>query len=168
MFGGSESVARFMPLLIIGFALIMCPACRTPEGPGGDSLASIQVSSDDYLAIARAISKQFQEAGYQPTPLPSNRGMKMMFEKEGTTKDSVLYSDWSFATPWYRAKIDITPLRTDSGPRTYLVTCNVFRVLNRGERHFEEEHRLRSARRAYFQGLLDQAKAEVASPGISE
>lgn len=150
-------------LLLLACAVTLCSACRTAKGPGADSLASIQVTADEPLAVARAVSKAFQDAGFTPEPQPPDRSrdMRMVFEKEGTTGDTVLFGDWTFKRVWYRAKVRISSMPREAGPRTYLVTCDVFRVYSRGDKHFEEEHRLKSAKRSYYQEILDSAKAQV-------
>lgn len=141
--------------------LVACGCKTSQEGPGSGSLAAVMVKAGEPLAVARAVSEVFQEAGYQPTPVPANRSreMRMVFEKEGTAKDTLMYGGWSFESLWYRVKIRISPL--DAATKTYLVTCDVFRVHHRGDRHFEEEQRLKSAKRGSFRELLEQAKKRV-------
>jgi hypothetical protein len=109
------------------------------------------------LEIARAVSEVFQSAGYDPVPLPPGRGTRLQFDRQGSLGATVIYGDWSSKDIWYRAKIKINSLDAE----THLVTCDVFRVLHRGDPHFEEEHRLSSLKKGSYQKLLDEAKSRL-------
>ncbi len=143
------------------FSLALCllTGCKSTKAPGTDSLAAIHVKGHTELEIARAVSEVFQAAGYQPTPLPPARGTRMQFERQGSLGATVIYGDWSSKDVWYRAKIKINRLDTD--PDTFVVTCDAFRVLHRGDPHFEEESRLSSLKKGSYQELLDKAKARL-------
>lgn len=137
--------------------------CNSTKAPGTDSLAAIHVKGRTPLEIARVVSEVFQSSGYQPSVLPPSRGFRMQFEKQGSLGATVIYGDWSSKDIWYRAKIKINRLETETGtePETYVVTCDAFRVLHRGDPHFEEEHRLTSLKSGPYQELLDKAKARL-------
>ena len=81
----------------------------------------------------------------------------MVFEKVGSTGDTVIHGDWSMKKLWYRAKIEIE----SRGPDAYLVKCDAFRVFDHGESHFEEERKLSGIKRGIYQDLLDAAKAKL-------
>jgi hypothetical protein len=144
-----------LPLLLVGLA-----GCKstTPIAADG-ALAWVEIEDQDPLDIARAVSQTFQEAGYQPVPLPRNNDLRLQFEKAAGAGTAVLYSDWSLKKVWYRARIELK--RQDAN--TFLVTCNAFRVNERGDPHFEEEKKLSSLRRSPYQELLDQAKQKLNS-----
>lgn len=137
-----------------------CKSTKPTTGPGANSLASIEVQGHTALEIARAVSSTFKAAGYEAISQPQNDELRMQFEKPASTGASILYSDWSFKEIWTRLRIKF--IKTDE--RSYVVTCNAFRVNERGSAHFEEEHRLTGMSRGPYQELLDQAKAKLAAP----
>jgi hypothetical protein len=138
-----------------------CKSTKPKTGPGADSLASIEVQGHTALEVARAVSETFKAAGYEAIPLQQNDDLRMQFEKPAGTGQSILYSDWSFKPIWFRVRIRF--IKTDAG--SYVVTCNVWRVNERGDPHFEEEHKLSGMKRGPYQDLLDQAKAKLVAPG---
>jgi hypothetical protein len=140
------------------FCCLLVLGCKTAKtGPGADSLASIDIQGHTPLEIARAVSETFKGAGYEAIPVPPSDDLRMQFEKKGGTGSALLYSDWSFQPIWYRARIKL--IRT--GADTVVVTCNAFRVNERGSAHFEEEHKVSGMSKGTYQDLLDQAKAKV-------
>jgi hypothetical protein len=148
---------------LLAAALGLLCGCNSTKAPGTDSLAAIHVKGRTPLEVARVLSEVFQSAGYQPTALPPSRGFRLQFERQGSLGATVMYGDWSSKDVWYRAKIKINRLETDTDTEsdTYVVTCDAFRVLHRGDPHFEEEHRLTSMKSGPYQDLLDKAKARL-------
>jgi len=138
-----------------------CKSTKLKTGPGADSLASVEVQGHTALEVARAVSETFKTAGYEAIPLPQNDDLRMQFEKPAGKGASILYSDWSFKPIWYRARIRL--IKTEAG--SYIVTCNVWRVNDRGNPHFEEEHKLPGMQGGPYQELLEQAKAKLTAPG---
>ena len=134
--------------------------CKTPEA-AGDNLAGVKVHGHSVLEVARAVSESFQGAGFAPVPLPETPmgENRMMFDKRGSTTDSAIWGDWSSGVYW-RAKIKLEPQTAD----TVLVTCNAYRVLEKGSKHFEEEHKLTSMKRAPYQKLLENARDSLNPP----
>src|SRR4030095_7854538 len=124
------------------------------------ALAWAEIKDRSPLEIARAVSETFKQAGFEPIPLPRNDELKMQFEKVGGSGTALLYSDWSFKPVWHRARIKFAKTSTD----TYMVTCNVFRVINRGDPHFEEEQKVLHG--GPYQDLMDKVKAEL-NPGTN-
>lgn len=133
--------------------------CKSPEGPGSDSLAAVEIEGHSFLEVARTTSQVFQKAGFTPAPLPPSKEeqRKLVFERPGTGGDSLLYGDWSGGTIWYRAKVTFTEM----GPDKQLVRCDAYRVLEKGSRHFEEEHKLSRMKAGAYQKLLDQVKTTL-------
>jgi hypothetical protein len=137
-----------------------CKSTKLKTGPGADSLASIEVQGHTALEVARAVSETFKAAGYEAIPLPQNDDLRMQFEKRAGTGASILYSDWAFKPIWHRVRIKF--IKTEAG--SYVVACNVWRVNERGDPHFEEEHKLPGMQGGPYQELLEQAKAKLAAP----
>ncbi len=154
----SQAIQRAGWILSVFICCLLSLGCKTTKsGPAADSLASIEIQGHAPLEVARAVSETFKAAGYEAIPLPPNDDLRMQFEKKGGTGSSILYSDWSFQPIWYRARIKL--IRT--GADTVIVTCNAFRVNERGSAHFEEEHKVSGMSKGTYQDLLDQAKAKV-------
>jgi len=142
--------------------LLSCWGCKsTKPEPPTDSLAFVEIKGKTPLEIARAISDVFREANYLPARPVANHKMMLMFEKEGTTGDFLMYGDWSSNKPWYRVKLNVK----DLGPETQLVECDAFRVIGHGDPRFEEETKLSHFKRKPYQELLDQVKERLT--GIS-
>lgn len=149
----------FWVLLCMGFCVGVMGCKSTPKGvAGSDSLASVIITNRTMLEVAKATSEVFQEAGFMTVPLPQNNDNVLVFEKEGSAGDLVLYGDWSGKRLWYRAKVRFSPM----GPDTRLVTCDLYRVRNHGEEHFEEAQRLEHSKRGTYQDLLNKVKARLA------
>jgi len=123
--------------------------------PDVNALAFVEIHGHEALEVARAVSEVFREAAFRPAPLAPNKVMKLVFEKEATMTDSVVYGDWS-GKVWYRVKISIeTP-----DLNVHLVKCDAYRVVGHGDPRFEEETRI-SFRKGPYQELLDKVKARL-------
>jgi hypothetical protein len=153
-------VGWLLAALLCCFLVTACKSTKPKTGPGADSLASIEVQGHTALEVAHAVSETFKAAGYEAIPLPQNDELRMQFEKPAGTSTSILYGDWSFKPIWYRVRIKFIKMEAGS----YVVTCNVWRLNERGSPHFEEEHRLSGMKRGPYQDLLEQAKAKLAAP----
>src|SRR5882724_3886073 len=143
-----------MFLASIGFG------CKSPNAPATDSLASIAIKGKTPLEIARAISEVFKEAHYVAARPAANHKMMLMFEKEGSTGDMVVYGDWSSNKPWYRVKLNIKSLDAE----TQLVECDAYRVTEHGDPRFEEEKRLTRFKKGAYQDLLNRVKDRLSGP----
>ena len=132
-----------------------CQSSRT--GPGSDSLAAVEVQGRTPEEITAAVTAVFKGAGYQAMPVPRSNEWRLQFEKQAGSGSDILYSDWSLTPIWYRARIKVA--RTATG--SYLVTCNVVRVNERGSLHFEEETPLSNRSRGPYQALLDEARSRL-------
>lgn len=131
--------------------------CRSPQGPGHESLAAVVISGPTPLETARAVSEVFQTAGYKPLPLADNKDMRLVFDKPAGAIATVLYGDWSPNKVWSRVKIRIIGL--DEGRQ--LVTCDLCRVTDHGDAHFEVEHKVSHAKKGPYRDLLNQVKARA-------
>jgi hypothetical protein len=154
---------RLKHAIILALAGLLAALCLTAcsstkaKAPVTDSLAAIEVKGRSLMEVARALSETFQEAGFNPVPVAPGRDTRLVFERPGSTKDTVVYGDWSLTRLWYRAKLRIT--RTD--PDTQLVTLDAFRVFSHGEAHFEEEKKLGKMSRGTYQEILEKAKVKL-------
>jgi hypothetical protein len=143
-------------------ALLVAGGCQSPSPvPNCNSLACVEIIRHAPMDIARTVSAVFTEAGYQVAPLPPNNQMMLMFEREGSTGETLAYGDWSGKKPWKRVRIHIKRV----GEEKSRVECDVYRVLDHGDPRFEEEAKLTSLKRKPYQELLDQVKARLEQPG---
>ncbi|MGA2864659.1 MAG: hypothetical protein ABSF95_09240 [Verrucomicrobiota bacterium] len=158
-------VAQIPPLLRRAAWLAVCAclggACQSPKAPGHESLAAVLISGQTPLTTARAVSDVFQKAGYTPVPLPPNKDTRLVFEKPGGALATVLYGDWEANKVWYRVKVRIDALGAD----LQLVTCDVFRVLDHGDAHFEQEQKVTPLKKGPYRHLLNQVKARAGGAG---
>jgi len=156
IFSTSSALIPAALLLVIAS---LGPGCKSKPPPPSKSLAYVEIKGKAPLEIARAISAVFKEARYVPARLPPNHDMMLMFERQGNTGDMLLYGDWTSNKPWYRVKLSIKTLDSE----TQLVECEVFRVKEYGDPKFEEETKLTHSKKGHFQELLDQVKQRLDS-----
>jgi hypothetical protein len=78
---------------------------------------------------------------------------RLVFEKEGTGMNTLVYGDWSPGKVWIRVKVFLHDL---SSAQQVLLECDAYMVGQRGDPHFEEEHKLTSIHRGRYQDLLDE------------
>jgi hypothetical protein len=97
----------------------------------------------------------FKQHGYQAS---RSKTSELVFEKEGTDMDTLVYGDWSPKKVWVRVKVHVYDL---SSVQQVLLECDAFMVVDHGDTHFEEEHELTSVRRGRFQDLLDEVSQRL-------
>jgi len=131
--------------------------CHSLKGPGHESLAAVVISGPTPFETARAVSEVFQKAGYKPLPLADNKDMRLVFEKPAGAMATVLYGDWAPNEVWSRVKVRIAGL--DEG--RLLVTCDLYRVTDHGDAHFEVEHKVSPVKKGPYRDLLNQVKARA-------
>jgi len=102
------------------------------------------------VEIEAATQKVFAEHGYQEA---RSKGSQLVFEKEGTGMNTLVYGDWSPKTVWVRVKVYVQDL---SSVQQVLLECDAYMVAEHGDTHFEEEHKLTAVHRGRFQDLLDE------------
>jgi hypothetical protein len=153
----ARSFGTWWCVLALGVGLFGA-GCKSTKVPGVDALVSIHIDGQEPLAIARAVSAGFKAEGFEAVVLPpGGQDYRMQFERQGSLTTTLVWGDWSSKDIYYRAKVKI--IRVDSN--RHLVTCDVFRVLHRGDKHFEEEHALYGMNSGPYQDILKRAKAEL-------
>jgi hypothetical protein len=155
--GGAGRVG-FPPLAAV---VMLCgwlgAGCGSLKGPGQGSLAAVVISGPTPFETARAVSEVFQQAGYKPVPLPDNRDLRLEFEKPAGAMANFLYGGWHPNKVWLRVKLRIATL--DEGSQ--LVTCDLYRVTDHGDPHFEAERKVSPAKKRPYRALLEQVKARA-------
>lgn len=140
---------------------VLAGGCASAHKLDTDSGAAVMVEGQPPLEVAKAVSAVFKEAGFTSVPVPAAQGSRtqyrLIFERRAGAGDTILYGDWSLKQNWFRAKVRIA----QQAQRKYLVTCDAFRVLNRGDAHFEDEKRISRGNHSQYQKLLEQAVAKL-------
>lgn len=147
-----------LALLCVAWSIAGCKSTPPPSAEG--ALAWVEIRDREAIEIARAVSDAFQKDGYKPVPLPRNPDLRLKFEKPASSGTSILYSDWSFKRIWLRAQVELKRLDTN----TFMVTCNAFRVNEKGDPHFEEEDRITAMGRGPYQDLLNAVRDQLNPP----
>lgn len=145
-----------MLVWLLLMALTGCKSAPTPTA-ANDAMAWVAIKGKEPLEIARTVSEVFKNAGYEAIPLPKNKDFKLKFEKPAGAGTSVLYSDWSFKQLWWRALVEIKQDKED----TCVVTCNAFRVNERGDPHFEEQKKVTKVGSGPYKDLLNEVKKRL-------
>jgi hypothetical protein len=155
-------IIHYRPLILVALLAVLPglvgAGCHStaPSRPDVDSLAFIEVRGHSSVETARVLSEVFREAGYMPVAQSPTKSMSLVFERPGTTTESVFYGDWS-GKVWYRVKIKIETPDADLN----LVKCDTYRIVGHGDPRFEEETKV-SFGKGKYQELLDRAQARLA------
>lgn len=146
-------VTRVLTLLLVAVGLLTGCASKTPRPVAAAGHAAfVEVSSRSAQEVSLITTAVFRDAGY--TPMHAS-GSELAFERKGSTWNTILHGDWSDGKIWYRARIYIQSY--DAGK--YLVSGDLFRVIDKGDAHFEEERK--ASGRGELQELLKQVKARA-------
>ena len=105
--------------------------------------------------IESATQDVFQGHAYQVT---RSRPGEFVFEKQGSSMNTLMYGDWSPGKVWVRVKVYLREL---GAPNEILLECDAFMVNNYGDVRFEEEYKLSKMRRGAYQDLLEEVKKKV-------
>lgn len=141
-----------LPLIWLG--------CQSHPGPGGSSghLASVLITNQPSLRVEQMTRAVFTAHDYK-TARPKTG--ELMFEKEGTGMNSFVYGDWTGKKVWVRAKVFIKEI---AASQQVLLACDGYMVVDHGDAHFEEEHKLTGMHRGRFQELLDEINQRLKFP----
>jgi len=137
-------------LLLAGCKSTSSSQPKPADGTSSSRLASTVIKGHSVLEVAKATQRVFLENGYVKAP---SQSANLVFEKQGTTWNTLVYGDWSNKPVWVRVKAYIREL---GSPEEVLLDCDAFMVVERGDAHFEEEHKLTKLRRGTYQELLDK------------
>ena len=120
-----------------------------PSDPSGH-LASVLITNQPITRVEQVTRAVFTAHDYQ-TARPKLG--QLIFEKEGTGMNTFVYGDWSDKKVWIRAKVFVQEL---TSPQQVLLACDGYAVVDHGDAHFEEEHKLTAVHRGRFQDLLNE------------
>ena len=150
---GSGSI-RLCPLGLC--LLVAASGCQsTHSSTPSTRLASVIIEDRSMAQIESATQGVFQGHAYQAARSGS---ADFVFEKAGTSMDTLMYGDWTPGAVWVRVKVYLRQL---GSPNEILLECDAFMVNNHGDTRFEEEHKLSKMRRGPYQDLLEEVKKRV-------
>ena len=75
--------------------------------------------------------------------------------------NTLVYGDWSEKKAWVRARLFITAFE---GVQQVELGCDGYMVIDHGDAHFEEEHKLTWVHRGRFQELLNEISQSLKFP----
>ena len=142
--------------LVLAVGLVLAAGCKSTPRPAPDRLASVLIESRGADQIQLVTMAVFREAGWRAI---SPAGDQMVFERKASSLDTVFYGDWLGGVVWLRAKVELRVLDM----RRIILAGDVYRVIDKGNRHFEEEKKVKKGGGDELQKLLDQAAARLAS-----
>jgi hypothetical protein len=126
--------------------------CHTTNSAGTSAQSAVVITNQPETLIRVAVMEVFAAEHYQ---LKSAKGNTLVFEKPGSSMDTVVWGGWQESGVWTRAKVQIKPF----GRTEYVLECEGFRVRGRGDSVFEEEQRMLKA--GPYRKLLDQVVAKL-------
>jgi hypothetical protein len=140
----------FLPCLLLAWA-----GCRSHPASPSSRLASVVITNQPAVLVEAETETVFKQHGYQAS---RSKTSQLVFEKEGTRMDTLVYGDWSPKKVWVRVNVYVHDL---TSIQQVLLECDAFMVAEHGDTHFEEEHKLTSVHRGRFQDLLNEVSQRL-------
>jgi hypothetical protein len=142
------------------FALVLLligAGCQTMSFAPGSS-ARVILYNCTKVQAADAVFAVFKDNGYEYFPQKTD---ELIFDKEGSTAQTVAHGSWMDGPVWYRVKLRLMP-RADG---SLWIEAVAFRVTAHGDSIMEEEKALPMSQRKHYQKILDQVEKRVMSGG---
>lgn len=133
------------------FVVAAFTACRST--PGSSNFASVEIRGHGVEEIRHTAAAVFRADGYA---LRSADGGQLLFERSGSTLNSLAYGNWGDDVV-LRVRAQTIYLTTN----TYRLQCQAAMVRYAGDRIMEDEQGLANFRRGPFQKLLDDTAAQL-------
>jgi hypothetical protein len=131
-------------------ALLMVAGCVS-DHPGSRSMAYVDIESSGLPAVRQEVIRVFEDDGYTLSETPE----ALLFEREATQRDSVLFAHYGDDRLVMRVVVVIEPRRLGGS----LVRCDAYAI-----RDGRVEGLPRMARRPY-QNMLNRVKASLVTSG---
>lgn len=135
----------------VALALVIFSGCRST--PGSSNFASVEIRGHGVEEIRHTAAAVFRADGYA---LRSAEGGQLIFERGGSTLNSLAYGNWGDDVV-LRVRAQTIYLTTN----TYRLQCQAAMVRYAGDRIMEDEQGLANFRRGPFQKLLDDTAAQL-------
>jgi len=133
--------------------------CRTTSSGDPENHASAVLTEQSLMGAARAVATVLEAAGYMAVPQPKNSDYRLVYEKAGSSMDTVLYGGWAANGVWYRMKFRM--VRT--GNESVIVSATAYRVRDHGQGRFEMEQDLGNSGAKRCRELLSQVAVAAKS-----
>lgn len=138
------------PALASLFALALASGCVS-DHPGSSSMAYVDIETSGLPAVKQEVIRVFEADGYTLSESPEG----LVFEREATQRDSVLFAHYGDDSLVMRVVVVIEPRRLGGS----LVRCDAYAI-----RDGRAEALPRMARRPY-QAQLNRVKASLVTSG---
>ena len=139
---------RLIGLLLVSIAVRT--GCKTADEAHTGQMASVEISGHSEREIERATATAFRANGFTQTE-------GLVFEKEGSSWETMNYGGWSTDRVWVRVRANVSP----DGNDLFTLACDAFVVQGHGQRGTENEHKFLFAKRSECKQILDQIKASL-------
>jgi hypothetical protein len=149
-------LGRFaLSLVVVGFVASIAAGCKsTPKTPS-NRLASVIITNRAPDEIEAATRTVFEKHDYE---LSARRdGGAMVFEKQGTWMNGMVYGDWYSGGVWERIKV----YHIEMEPGSTLLDCNAYMVQDHDDPFFQSERKPYTSRRHVYQKLLEEIAKEL-------
>lgn len=139
----------------LGLALpvLVLTGCQSATRPGSNSLASVVICNTTSNAVHDATVEVFKQNIWA---FREERQGVMVFEREGTRRDSRLYGGWDKPV-WLRAEVRIQPYGD-----SWLLRCDAFAVTDYGDPLMETKRSLHSLSAGTYEDMLETVKKKCA------
>ena len=137
-------------LLLAPFLVLISAGCQSPHSTSSPYLAAVMIKDKSVAQVEAVTQAVFEDHGYQRVRVNS---AELVFDKEGTGMNTLVYGDWSTKKIWVRVKVFLHELKPE---RQLRLACDAFMVGEHGDPRFEEEHKLTSIHRGRYQDLLEK------------
>ena len=151
---GMSGFAQRLPLLSLVLVLLVA-GCKSTGTPKSSRLASVIIKGHSQVQVAQMTQQVFIENEYERALLKT---ADLVFEKQGTTMNNLVYGDWSGKGVWVRVKVYLREL---GDPHDIMLDCNTYMVQEHNNPLFEEEHKLTKMRKGPYQKLLNEVSKRL-------
>jgi hypothetical protein len=140
---------------VVLLTVILVSGCSSTPSTPSTRLASVIIKDHPITQIDAVTQSVFREHGFQ---VARQEPGEIVFEKEGSNMDTMVYGDWSEKKVWVRVKAFLRLMRPTND---VLLDCDAYMVIDLGSPHFEEPHKLTKVHRKRYQELLDEVSRRL-------
>lgn len=149
-------LTRFASVFGLALVLGLVSGCRSDRDLSApDDYASVWIRGHTADEIRQAAITAFKAEGFHRPD--SSAGDDLVFEKQGSEMDTFKYGGWMGGL-WWRVKVSIESM----DDHTLALRCEAFAVTDHDDNLVEQENKLSSAKRKYFQKILQNARDSLA------
>jgi len=135
-------------MILLGFVCLT--GCQTADQAHTGHMASVEISGHTPAEIKKATTTAFIENGFYKVD-------DLIFEKKGSTWESVNYGGWSSDLVWIKVRAELNTVESTK----YTLSCDAFAVEAHGEGIMQIERKFKFAKRSELKKILDEVKAAL-------